>query len=172
MAEEKQQLQGIDWQETFAFTNVFRSFRLAIHPSKLVLAFVGLAICFIAGLALDRLWYGGAPIIWEHKQPIELGVFAGKGAAGQDFGSWYKQKCEAREDKLKERCEQLNISPEDANIKSAGLASKLIAEKKARLEDYLSNKGLQNILQNHSLIEECRISLKAGLIVIMKVANS
>jgi ubiquinone/menaquinone biosynthesis C-methylase UbiE len=39
-------------------------------------------------------------------------------------------------------------------------------------KDYLSNKGLQNILQNHSLIEECRISLKAGLIVIMKVANS
>ena len=100
MAEEKQQLQGIDWQETFAFTNVFRSFRLAIHPSKLVLAFVGLAICFIAGLALDRLWYGGAPIIWENKRPIELEVFAGKGAAGQDFGSWYEQKCEAREDKL------------------------------------------------------------------------
>jgi len=143
MAEEKQQLQGIDWQETFAFTNVFRSFRLAIHPSKLVLAFAGLAICFIAGLALDRLWYGGAPIIWEHKQPIELGVFAGKGAAGQDFGSWYGQKCEAREEKLKELREQLNISPEDANIKSAGLASKLIEAKKASLEDYLSNKNME-----------------------------
>ena len=44
MAEEKLQLSGIDWQETFSFTHVFRSFRLAIHPSKLVLAFVGLLV--------------------------------------------------------------------------------------------------------------------------------
>ena len=143
MAEEKQQLQGIDWQETFAFTNVFRSFRLAIHPSKLVLAFVGLAICFIAGLGLDRLWYGGAPIIWENKQPIEVEVFAEKGPAGQDFGSWYEQKCQAREDKLKEIREQLKLSPDDANIRSAGIADKLIAGKKARLQDYLNNKSLE-----------------------------
>ena len=39
-------------------------------------------------------------------------------------------------------------------------------------KDYLRNNGLQNILQNHGLTEERRITLKAGLIIIMKVQNS
>jgi ubiquinone/menaquinone biosynthesis C-methylase UbiE len=39
-------------------------------------------------------------------------------------------------------------------------------------KDYLRNNGLRGILQSHSLVEECRIYLKAGLIVIMKVPNS
>jgi ubiquinone/menaquinone biosynthesis C-methylase UbiE len=39
-------------------------------------------------------------------------------------------------------------------------------------KDYLRNNGLQDILQNHGLTEERRITLKAGLIIIMKVPNS
>ena len=85
MAEEKQELRGIDWQETFSFTHVFRSFRLAIHPSKLVLAFAGLALCVIAGLVLDGLWYAGPPIIWNNGSPTELRVFAAGEDLGQDF---------------------------------------------------------------------------------------
>src|SRR5207237_6058421 len=38
MAEEPHVLRGINWREAFAFTNIFRAFRIAIHPSKLVLA--------------------------------------------------------------------------------------------------------------------------------------
>lgn len=39
-------------------------------------------------------------------------------------------------------------------------------------KDYLRNNGLQDILQNHGLTEERRITFKAGLIIIMKVPNS
>ena len=74
MAEEKFELRGINWQETFGFTHVFRSFKLAIHPSKLVLAFVGIVLCVIAGFGLDNLWYGGGPIIWQDGQPVEISV--------------------------------------------------------------------------------------------------
>ena len=107
MAEEKKQLCGIDWQETFAFTNVFRSFRLAIHPSKLVLAFLGLAICFVAGLVLDRIWYAGPAIIWEDGRPAEVRVFAEGGYRSQDFGTWYESASDSRKGKLKKMRKEL-----------------------------------------------------------------
>jgi len=37
--------------------------------------------------------------------------------------------------------------------------------------DYLSNGGLEDILKNHGLREECRVYLKSGLIVAAKVIN-
>ena len=39
-------------------------------------------------------------------------------------------------------------------------------------KDYLRNRGLEGILKNHDLREECRTYLKSGLIVLTKVANS
>ncbi|OGN89285.1 MAG: hypothetical protein A2158_01725 [Chloroflexi bacterium RBG_13_46_14] len=39
-------------------------------------------------------------------------------------------------------------------------------------KDYLRNGGLEDILKNHGLREECRTCLKGGLIVVVKVANS
>ncbi len=139
MAEEKFQLSGIDWQETFSFTHVFRSFRLAIHPSKLVLAFVGLAVCVIAGLVLDRLWYGGGPII-----PTEISVFADGGAGGEDFPSWYKSRAEVREEQLKRRRQQLGLDADKVSIYSASLAGELIADKKKKLGVWLEKHRLED----------------------------
>jgi ubiquinone/menaquinone biosynthesis C-methylase UbiE len=39
-------------------------------------------------------------------------------------------------------------------------------------KDYLRNGGLEDILENYGLREECRTYLKSGLIVVAKVANS
>ena len=33
-------LRGINWRETFPFTHIFRGFRIAIHPSKLILGLI------------------------------------------------------------------------------------------------------------------------------------
>lgn len=49
-------LRGIDWRQTFPFTHIFRSFRVAIHPSKLILALLALILLYAGGRALDRLW--------------------------------------------------------------------------------------------------------------------
>jgi len=38
-------------------------------------------------------------------------------------------------------------------------------------KDYLANGGLEDILKNHGLREECRVYLKSGLIVATKVIN-
>lgn len=56
MAEEPQVIRGIDWREAFPFTHIFRAFRIAIHPSKLVLAFLALTSLYLGGRVLDGLW--------------------------------------------------------------------------------------------------------------------
>jgi hypothetical protein len=38
-------------------------------------------------------------------------------------------------------------------------------------KDYLANRGLENILKNHGLPEECRTTLKSGLPVAAKAVN-
>ena len=147
MAEEKLQLGGIDWQETFSFTHVFRSFRLAIHPSKLVLAFVGLALCMIAGLVLDGLWYGGGPIIWNEGSPTEISVFADGGAGGKDFSNWYTARSEAREEQLKRGRKQLGLDADEVGLNSASLANKLIADKEEKLGEWLKSHTLEDKLK-------------------------
>jgi hypothetical protein len=56
MADESQSIRGISWRETFPFTHLFRSFRIAIHPSKLVLGLAALIILFLGGTFLDTIW--------------------------------------------------------------------------------------------------------------------
>lgn len=56
MAEEPLVVRGINWRETFPFTHIFRSFRIAIHPSKLVLALLAMLCLYFGGRILDGLW--------------------------------------------------------------------------------------------------------------------
>ncbi len=56
MADESQVLRSIDWRSTFPFTNIFRGFRVAIHPSKLILALLALVLIYGGGRLLDSFW--------------------------------------------------------------------------------------------------------------------
>ena len=56
MADEPVVVRGINWKETFPFTLIFRSFRIAIHPSKLVLALLALLSIYVGGRILDAIW--------------------------------------------------------------------------------------------------------------------
>jgi len=56
MADEALVIRGINWQETLPFTNIFSAFRVAIHPSKLVLALMAIVALFLGGWVLDELW--------------------------------------------------------------------------------------------------------------------
>ncbi len=57
MADEPLTIRGINWRETFPFTNIFRAFRVAIHPSKVVLALVALLLLYVGGRMLDAVWH-------------------------------------------------------------------------------------------------------------------
>src|SRR3954469_12201526 len=56
MPDDARVIQGIDWRRTFPFTHIFRSFRIAIHPSKLLLALLGLVLLYLGGRVLDGIW--------------------------------------------------------------------------------------------------------------------
>ncbi len=51
-------LEGIDLQKTFPFTRLFSIFRVAIHPSKLLLALVAILLIYGFGRLLDGIWPG------------------------------------------------------------------------------------------------------------------
>jgi hypothetical protein len=64
MADEAQTIRSINWREVFPFTNLFRAFRVAVHPSKLLLALAALLLIYAGGRALDAVWpdrYSAAP---------------------------------------------------------------------------------------------------------------
>jgi hypothetical protein len=56
MADEGQVIRGIDWRETFPFTHIFRSFRIAVHLSKLALGLALLLSVYFGGRVLDWAW--------------------------------------------------------------------------------------------------------------------
>src|SRR3954469_12665904 len=56
MADEPQQIRGINWRETFPFTHLFRAFRIAVHPSKLMLGLIALLALYTGGRIRDGIW--------------------------------------------------------------------------------------------------------------------
>lgn len=56
MADDAQSIQSLNWRELFPFTHLFRAFRVAIHPSKLVLGFGLILLVYFGGRVLDVFW--------------------------------------------------------------------------------------------------------------------
>lgn len=56
MADEQQELRRIIWTEVFSFPHIFKSFRMAIHPTKLILALAAVLLVYLLGRCMDRVW--------------------------------------------------------------------------------------------------------------------
>ncbi len=83
MADEPLTIHGINWREAFPFTNLFRAFRVSIHPSKIVLALLALILLYTGGQVLDLLW----PVRFR-AVPGEVSLyeqFAAHAKPGQNF---------------------------------------------------------------------------------------
>lgn len=83
MADDSHVVRGINWRETFPFTNLFRTFRIAIHPSKLVLGLLALLSLYIGGRILDAMWHredlavpGELALYQSHSDRLEGKSFA------------------------------------------------------------------------------------------------
>ncbi len=74
--QESGELRRINWNECFAFTRIFRSFRASLGLTKLLLVFLGIFSTYCVGRLLDGVWA-------EQSQPLvslgtsELTVFLG-----------------------------------------------------------------------------------------------
>lgn len=56
MADQKFTLGDINWRTSLPFTNLFRAFRMAVHPAKLILAMAAIILIYMAGRGLDACW--------------------------------------------------------------------------------------------------------------------
>jgi len=84
MPDDQQELRRINWSECFPFTNIFRTFRLAIQPSKLLLALVGLFLTYGVGRLLDVIWYAaGTDVLYGEIAHYHRHA---------DFSAWHKER--------------------------------------------------------------------------------
>lgn len=79
MADDNQTLRSIDYRAAFPFTHIFRSFRIAVHPSKLLLALALLLVMYVGGRILDGIWFAKHSAV-----PGEIALYAGSKTAA-DF---------------------------------------------------------------------------------------
>jgi hypothetical protein len=76
MSEQSQELRRINWTECFSFTNIFRTFRLAAHPGKVLLAFAGILVMVATVIVMDAIWSGAG----RNALPNEVAAFIQPGA--------------------------------------------------------------------------------------------
>ncbi len=57
MIDEQNEVRRINWNEVFAFTHIFKGFKMAIQPSKMLLALAAILLIYVWGAwVLDSIW--------------------------------------------------------------------------------------------------------------------
>ncbi len=133
MADESQTtIRGINWRETFPFTQVFRAFRVAIHPTKLILALAALLSVYMGGRVLDALWpIGSRAVPGEASHFAEIWI---RGGSASPFSDVIKADRQELEDKYVATLKQLNFYVDKDGKFDEGKA-KADAKAAARLGD-------------------------------------
>lgn len=94
MPDEQHVVKAVDWKAVLPFTVLFRSFRIAIHPSKLVLGLAALFLIWLGGSAIDKLWPSSARAF-----PGELQMFeASSGSPTEGSEEFNRRHLAARKD--------------------------------------------------------------------------
>ena len=99
MAQEQQEIRSVNWNEVFAFTHLFKCFRMAIAPSKLMLAAAALVVMFAIGWGMDAIWgWGNSYVLVGEKagEPGEIACHATLPPAA--FSKWQSDRLDARLD--------------------------------------------------------------------------
>jgi len=93
MADDRGEIRQVNWAELFSFMHIFKGFRLAIHPSKLLLAFAAIALTWAAAQGLQYAWklsathgYVMPNEIMEHAKPGDRFQFVRCGYFCKDSG--------------------------------------------------------------------------------------
>ncbi len=66
MADEQHEVRSINWTRVFGFSEIFKGFRMAIHPSKLLLALAAIVLVFASGWVLDQFWSMGGSYVYKY----------------------------------------------------------------------------------------------------------
>jgi len=82
MSDESQELPRVNWNEVLAFTHIFKSFRMAIHVNKLVLALAAVLLIWLCGSILDTV--GG----WTGTRVLKDEIAQYVNSSPRDFEKW------------------------------------------------------------------------------------
>jgi hypothetical protein len=132
MAEQPNQLRSINWEETFSFPRIFRSFKMAIHPSKLILALAGLVLMGLWGWALDGLWVDNAKPVGN-----EINAFWQVG----DLDAWREKAREKRLVVLQDIYGELGLSSDNLKETLAYDPGRAIERALERVESQYEDKA-------------------------------
>jgi hypothetical protein len=139
MADEPHVLKGIDYRSVFPFTNLFRTFRMAVHPSKLLLALAMLLTLYVAGRLLDGLWFSRHSAV-----PNEIELYATSGSNAE----FQARREQAREGVIDAYARQLEVLSDRSDLKTpedrrrAASTGRYLGDFRARLAE-LRDRDLQ-----------------------------
>jgi len=141
MADESHVVRGINWRETFPFTQIFRAFRVAIHPTKLILALVALLLIYCGGGLLDSLWPVQSRAIPEIRNeekvitPGEVYLYERyEPAPGSDsFETRREALRKSMEDRYVEVLQQSGVEKEPAPARAAAKGGNLLGKVKDKM---------------------------------------
>jgi hypothetical protein len=102
MSEQATESRRPDWTKRCPFFEIFRTFRMAIHPSKLGLALIGVVLIGLWGSLLDGIWP-------ETRQPVagELNAFW----QVPDINMWRTQTRDSQTGRLRAIYAEAGITP-------------------------------------------------------------
>ncbi len=100
-------LQAINWREVFPFTHIFRAFRVAVHPSKLVLGLVALLTLYVGGRILDAVWPVASKANYHEAWAYE--AFAKARDPSADFAQKIKADRKANRDTMARKLQKLEL---------------------------------------------------------------
>lgn len=89
MPDDGAQIRSIAWSETFPFLRLFRSFRFAIQPGRLLLALACITVCYTAGRLLDAFWVGadgGVAYVHNDRRNNEINAYVRM--SDEQFQAW------------------------------------------------------------------------------------
>jgi len=92
MVESEHEVRHVNWNEVFSFSHIFKSFKMAVHPSKLLLALAAIVLIFVGGWVLDGLW----SLTGQYTHPNEIqAYFVGPGVGFDELkAKWQKDRPE------------------------------------------------------------------------------
>jgi len=167
MADNQNELRQINWAQTFGFTHIFKSFKMAIHPSKLVLCLAAVVVVFMVGWAMDGLWTAGGRYVrqgeigahfaqrpeqfarnrdaWEDGKLKKAAELLADGESEKYYLSSYRSQLQGRYLKdafgkvLNERNKPIEfVEPKIDDLKATGDYEDLLARAKDKLEEEIA----------------------------------
>ena len=133
MADEPLSIRGIHWRDALPFTNLFRAFRVAIHPSKVLLAMAALLLLYVGGHALDWVWPVQSRAVVDEVGLYEQ--FTSRSANGRSFGDVRRDRRAALEADYADHLLADRIVPDLATARAAAAGGDHLGDVKRFLLD-------------------------------------